>query len=154
MKFIITTLIILISLSSQSQERGKLVRNQSVKCIVIQIDTMKLFLVSFTNTNSCNSTIEFQYNNNPLDTFSLAKDESQEIFINGDFELKFRNATVCNGGSVDWLYIDNRITALSIQFQVKSNQLNESKLSCEDVIIEPYIPPSDTITKQRMRKTR
>lgn len=155
MKSLIPIILILLSTNTFSQERGKLVRNQSVKCIILQVDTLNLWMVALVNSSECKSIIEFKVNGEMLDTAVLDKDESQDMMIHGDFKIKFRNATTCNGGSTQWMFIDNILSAPSIDFSIQSNQKSKNVQSCETIIIEPYVPPSDSdiITKQRLYKT-
>lgn len=113
MKILLPIILILLSISTFGQQRGKLVKNQSVLAMTSQIDTLSLWMVIITNTQGCRSLIEFKYNDNNIDTVTLDFDEDQQMMIHGEFILQFRNATKCEKGTTEWLYIDNNLTLKS-----------------------------------------
>lgn len=129
MKILITTALFLCSLAGYPQERGKLVRNQSVLAMTVQVDTLPLWMVSLTNKNECRSIIEFKIDGHKVDTVTLDKDEDQDMMIHGDFILQFRNATKCEKGSTQWLYIDNILSLPSNPIQNENNwQFNPNSI--------------------------
>lgn len=133
----IVVLFILWSTRAVCQQRGKLVKNQSVLAMTAQMDTLPLWMVIITNKNSCRSVVEFKLDDGKIDTVTLDFDEDQQMMIHGDFILEFRNSTPCDKGSTQWLYIDNN---LSLRNPIQKSNENSNSLYSYPIINSSFIP--------------
>jgi hypothetical protein len=105
-------------ISFSQTNKGKVVRNQSVKATSVWIDTLSfgIWLLEIKNMNNCDSDVQFSVEGRE-DTITkyLEPFEAIQILLDDSFVVKFRNGTSCAGGSMAWLYIDSKILADSIK---------------------------------------
>lgn len=149
MKLLLAILLI-APLFCIGQNKGKIVRNQSVKVVVVWKDTV--CIATLTNSNSCKSIIEFKLNTLPvLQTLELRQFESQDVLIIPPFHLKVRNSTTCPKGTTEWLTLDSgrlidEVSTTNISIGKIRKQVN-----CETIKLPINPPVLDTTIATKLQ---
>lgn len=140
MKKLSILLLVISPLFCIGQNKGKIVRNQSVKAEAFLKDSS--WWVDITNMNSCISRIELNTEN---EWVMVGQYQKVSTRLYNSFILKVRNATPCPNGTTEWLTLDSGRLIDEVSTTSISIGKIHKKVNCETIKTFPVPIKRDSI---------
>ena len=138
-------ILLLFPIVMFGQNKGKIVRNQSVKVEATWDSTENGYMCKVYNMNKCDSYIELDFGSGvfqipiPLRQFSY-----ENVLLIKDAMLKIRNATLCPNGTTEWLTLDSGRLIDGVSTTNISVGKITKKVNCETIKAIPLPIKRDT----------